>query len=63
MGYDDQRKGWKCCDPIIGKCHTSRNVIFNEASSWWSPQEVILADSKEIEEKLQERIEQDEVVE
>ena len=52
MGYDDQRKGWKCCDPIIGKCHTSRNGIFDEASSWWSPQEVVLPNSKEIEEKL-----------
>ena len=52
VGYDDQRKGWKCCDPTTGKCHTSRNVIFDEASSWWSPQEFVLLDSKEIEEKL-----------
>ena len=33
MGYDNQRKGWKCCDPTTGKCHTSRNMIFDEASS------------------------------
>ena len=38
-------------------------MIFDEASSWWSPQEVVLPYSKEIEEKLQERVEQDEVVE
>ena len=33
VGYDDQRKGWKCYDPTIRKCHISRNMIFNEASS------------------------------
>lgn len=36
----------------------SRNVVFDEASSWWAPQQVILPDSKEIEEKLQERLEE-----
>ncbi|KAK4433007.1 Copia protein [Sesamum alatum] len=34
--YDSQRKGRRCCDPTIGKCYTSRNVVFDEASSWWS---------------------------
>ncbi|KAJ0035514.1 hypothetical protein Pint_25239 [Pistacia integerrima] len=29
VGYDNQRKGWKCCDPITGRCYTSRNVVFN----------------------------------
>ncbi|KAE8733775.1 putative receptor-like protein kinase [Hibiscus syriacus] len=24
-------KGWKCCDPISGRCYTSRNVVFDEA--------------------------------
>nr|GMC49313.1 Retrovirus-related Pol polyprotein from transposon TNT 1-94 [Ipomoea batatas] len=36
VGYDNQRKGWRCCDPTTGKCYTSRNVVFDEASSWWS---------------------------
>ena len=31
--------------------------MFDEASSWWSPQAVSLPDSKEIEEKLLEKIE------
>jgi len=35
VGYDSQRKGWKCCDALTGKCYTSRNVVFDEASSWW----------------------------
>ena len=30
MGYDDQRKGWKCCDPTIWRCHTLKNIIFDE---------------------------------
>ena len=34
VGYDSQRKGWRCCDPIRRKCYTSRNVVFDEASSW-----------------------------
>ena len=33
VGYDNQRKGWKCCDPTNGRCYTSLNVVFNEASS------------------------------
>ncbi|KAL2550804.1 importin subunit beta-1 [Forsythia ovata] len=37
-------------------CYTSRNVVFDEASSWWTSQMVELPDSKEIEDKLQEEI-------
>lgn len=33
-----------------------RNVVFDETSSWWSPQVDLLSKSKEIEEKFQERI-------
>ncbi|KAE8655260.1 tir-nbs resistance protein [Hibiscus syriacus] len=36
VGYDSQRNGWKCCDPMSGRCYTSQNVVFDEASSWWS---------------------------
>ncbi|KAJ1391961.1 hypothetical protein SESBI_36221 [Sesbania bispinosa] len=50
--YDSQRKGWRCC------CYVSRNVVFDEASSWWSSQAVLLPDSKEIEEKVQEQLEE-----
>nr|CAD1838168.1 unnamed protein product [Ananas comosus var. bracteatus] len=56
VGYDSERKGWRCCDPTTSRCYTSRNVVFNEASSWWSSQEVILPDSKEIKIKLQEKL-------
>jgi len=45
VGYDSQRKGWKCCDPLTGKCYTSRNVVFDEASSWWSSKKETLPDS------------------
>ena len=33
----------------------SQNVVFDEASSWWSPQATLLPDSKEIEEQKQKR--------
>ncbi|GKU88341.1 hypothetical protein SLEP1_g2621 [Rubroshorea leprosula] len=36
-----------------------RNVVFDEASSWWSPQEVVLPDFKELEEKVQEKLGED----
>ena len=55
VGYDNERKGWRSCDPTTGRCYVSRNVVFDEASSWWSSQEVLLPDSQEIEEKLQEK--------
>ncbi|KAF7827584.1 Retrovirus-related Pol polyprotein from transposon TNT 1-94 [Senna tora] len=55
VGYDNERKGWRCCDPTTGRCYVSRNVVFDEASSWWSPQVTMLPDSKVIEEKLQEK--------
>ena len=57
VGYDHKRKGWKCCDPKPGHCYTSRNVVFDEASSWWSLQVTVLPKSKRIEEKSKQRLE------
>ena len=31
-------------------------MVFDEASSWWSPQKEELPDSKEIEDRLQEKL-------
>ncbi|KAI3500109.1 hypothetical protein L1887_35925 [Cichorium endivia] len=56
VGYDNQRKGWKCCDPTNGRCYTSRDVVFDEASSWWSSEKKVLPDSKDIEETLQRKM-------
>lgn len=56
VGYDSQRKGWKCCDPTSGRCYTSRNVVFDEASSWWSLEKEVLPDSREFGEKLQQNM-------
>ena len=52
--YDDVRKGWRCYDPTTGKCHTSRNVMFDEASAWWSSEKVKLLNSKGLEEVPEE---------
>ncbi|KAH0642694.1 hypothetical protein KY289_033668 [Solanum tuberosum] len=35
-----------------GKCYTSRNVIFDEASSWWSSNKEILPDSNVLKDVL-----------
>ena len=48
VGYDYRRKGWRCCDPSTGKIYISRDVIFDEASSWWSNENVVLPDSLEL---------------
>ncbi|KAK3041270.1 hypothetical protein RJ639_001372 [Escallonia herrerae] len=53
VGYDNQRKGWRCCDPVTGKCYTSRNVVFDEASSWWSSDKEVLPDSDVFKEALE----------
>ena len=58
VGYDSQRKVWRCCDPTTGRCYTSRNVIFDEASSWWSEDKATLPVLKEIEEKMPESMEE-----
>lgn len=55
-GYDSERKGWRCIEPSTGKCHVSRNVVFDEASSWWSLEYTTLPDSKELELQVQEKI-------
>ncbi|CAL9028014.1 unnamed protein product, partial [Prunus brigantina] len=38
------------------RCYTSRDVVFDEASSWWSPEKEVLPDSREIEDKLQQKL-------
>lgn len=52
VGYDSQRKGWRCCDPNSGKVYVSRNVIFDEQSSWWSPENQVLPDTHQLKENL-----------
>ena len=41
-----------CSNHMTGRCYTSRNVIFDEASSWWSEDKATLPVLKEIEEKM-----------
>ncbi|KAK2997760.1 hypothetical protein RJ639_024907 [Escallonia herrerae] len=53
VGYDNQRKGWRCSDPVTGKCYTSRNVVFDEASLWWSSDKEVLPDSDVFKEALE----------
>ncbi|KAJ0865146.1 putative RNA-directed DNA polymerase [Helianthus annuus] len=52
-GYDSERKGWRCCDPISNRCYVSRNVVFDENSSWWSENKEPLPDTEFIKEKLE----------
>ncbi|KAG6471189.1 hypothetical protein ZIOFF_072290 [Zingiber officinale] len=56
VGYDSQRKGWKCCDPTSERCYTSRNVMFDETSSWWTTEKEVLPKSKDLEDKVQQKM-------
>ncbi|KAL4559623.1 hypothetical protein LXL04_031766 [Taraxacum kok-saghyz] len=53
VGYDQEKKGWKCCDPTSGKCYVSKNVVFDETSSWWSPDYKAPPDSQNLTENLE----------
>ncbi|KAL0324817.1 UNVERIFIED_CONTAM: hypothetical protein Sradi_5051000 [Sesamum radiatum] len=54
VGYDSQRKGWRCYDPTTEKCYTSRNVVFDEEFSWWSSSKEVLPKSNVFEEALED---------
>ena len=45
-------KRWKCCDHTTSCCYTLRNVVFDEALSWWSPQRMELPNSENLEDRL-----------
>ncbi|KAJ8632434.1 hypothetical protein MRB53_025770 [Persea americana] len=62
-GYDAERKGWRCVDPVTGRIHVSRNVVFDEASSWWSSDHTNLPDSRELEIELQRKMSPDVMLE
>ncbi|KAL8159066.1 hypothetical protein V2J09_000603 [Rumex salicifolius] len=32
VGYDQQRKGWRCIDPTTNKAYVSRHVVFDEGN-------------------------------
>lgn len=64
VGYDNQRKGWRCCDPVTGKIHTSRNVVFDEASSFWSSNKEVSPESndyKDLQDSSQVQLKSNEV--
>jgi hypothetical protein len=54
IGYDDERKGWRCCDPTTGRIHTSRNVVFDEASTWWPSKYIVQSDADQHEARIED---------
>ena len=54
VGYDSARKGWRCCDPTTGRIHTSRNVVFDEASAWWTPEHTPQIASEDLESTIED---------
>ena len=41
IGYDERKKGWKCMDPETLKICISRDVIFDEVSSYYKAEDAI----------------------
>ena len=41
---------------MSGRCYTSRDVVFDEVSSWWSSEKEVLPDSREFGDKLQQKM-------
>jgi len=37
IGYSSKQKGYKCFNPSIRKLQVSKDVVFNEMISWYSP--------------------------
>ncbi len=37
IGYFLEQKGYRCFNPSIRKLQVSKNVVFNEMISWYSP--------------------------
>ena len=56
VGYDEQRKGQKFCDPTTNWTYVSRNVVYDKVLSWWF-KEVSLPVSTALEKKLQDKLE------
>jgi hypothetical protein len=40
IGYSLEQKGYRCFNPSTRKLQVSRNVVFNEMVSWYSPLKV-----------------------
>ena len=38
VGYSLEQKGYKCFNPSTQKVHVSRDVVFDESTSWYAPE-------------------------
>ncbi|KAK8926652.1 hypothetical protein KSP39_PZI018973 [Platanthera zijinensis] len=46
VGYDERKKRWKCIDPVTKKFVVSRDVIFDELTSYGGGSSVELQESR-----------------
>jgi hypothetical protein len=40
IGYSSEQKGYRCFSPFTRKLQVSRDVVFDEMASWYSPLKV-----------------------
>lgn len=55
-GYNEQKKGWRCVDPTTNKAYVSPHLVFDEASSWWSTENVVLPDSESLDTSMRAQL-------
>jgi len=41
IGYSSEQKGYRCFNPSTRKLQVSRDVVFDEMASWYSPLKVV----------------------
>ena len=52
-GYSEEQKGYRCYNPMTKKIVVSRDVIFDELGSWYSPKQNLETDEdNEIEDRV-----------
>lgn len=57
IGYNGQKKkGWRCVDPTTNKANVSPHLVFDEASSWWSTENVVLPDSESLDTSMRAQL-------
>ena len=44
IGYSLEQKGYRCYNPVTQKLRVSRDVVFDEMSTWYSAEKVCGAD-------------------
>ena len=54
VGYSDEQKGYKCYNPRTKQARVSCDVVFDESTSWYLPQTLILNSNPSFDDEVSE---------